>query len=201
MILLPRRVKKNVVRSSVVAPSKPLQGFSICVSSSSIGRPGVSHDINGSVSGTVQLVSGLTLPPQWFNHDSSITDTYPVEDEDSLQYPSYADKAMRLQSFRDWGGIVPPPEFAGAGFFMAAPDVVKCCSCKVVVRSWKKEDIGSALDIHCLNCIQMLNDDMASPVASQKPVINERAELPKSSNTKLTRPREQIILVSYCVSL
>ena len=268
MISLPRRVKKNVVRSSVVVPLKPLQGFSICVSSSSIGRPGVSPNINGTV-----LVSGLTfILPQWFCLSSSITDTYPVEDEDSLQYTSYADIAMRLQSFRDWGGMVPPPELAGAGFFMIAPDVVKCCSCKVVVRGWKKEDIGSAIDIHCLhnsncdfvkNCMQRLNDDMASQVSSHnsvKPVINEKlviknriqegsrstslrptsmmvdrippqfmyttpgiwyppsqpsesqsvsrhGYLPKGSNTKssfdvmATPPREQIVLVSCCVSV
>ena len=274
-MMLPQRVKKNVVRSSVVAPSKSLQGFSIRASSS-IGRPGVSH----STIGTVQLVSGLTLLPhdQWSDHSSSITDTYPVEDKDSLQYPSYADKAMRLQSFRDRGGMVPPPEFADAGFFMVAPDVVKCCSCHVVVQGWKKDDIGITSDIHCLhnsncdfvkNCIQKRNEDYTAShpavnynevssrnsLYSEKPVIKKRMKedsrstslrpttmmvdrvpaqqmqyitpgvwyppsqpsasqsvsrhgyLPKGSSTKssydvmATPPREQIILVSYCVSL
>ena len=207
-MMLPRRVKKNFVRSSVVAPSKPLQGFSIRVSSSSIGRPGVSHNING----TVQLVSGLTLPP---HHSSSITDTYPVEDKDSSQYPGYANKATRLQSFRDRGGITPPTELVDEGFFMVAPDVVKCCSCHVVVLGWKKKGIGSTSDIHCLhnsncdfvkNCMQSemqraneFEDYTASqPVHvvnevssrnslySEKPVIKNRMK--EGSRSTLLRP-------------
>ena len=72
----------------------------------------------------------------------------------SLQQPNYGDRATRLQSFKYWDGLISPVELVDAGFYMiASRDVVRCCSCNVVIANWRRGD--SAIDVHCLyrpNC-------------------------------------------------
>ena len=65
----------------------------------------------------------------------------------SLQFPDYSDQAIRLQSFKHWGGVLPAHELAEGGFYMIARrDVVKCFSCKVVVQDWERSD--NVIDEH-----------------------------------------------------
>ena len=65
----------------------------------------------------------------------------------SLQFPDYSDQAIRLQSFKHWGGVLPAQEIAEGGFYMIARrDVVKCFSCKVVVQDWERSD--NVIDEH-----------------------------------------------------
>ena len=65
----------------------------------------------------------------------------------SLQFPDYSDQAIRLQSFKHWGGVLPAQELAEGGFYMIARrDVVKCFSCKVVVQDWERSD--NVIDEH-----------------------------------------------------
>ena len=59
----------------------------------------------------------------------------------SLQFPDYSDEAIRLQSFKHWGGVLPVQELAEGGFYMIGRrDVVRCFSCKVVVHDWERSD-------------------------------------------------------------
>ena len=59
----------------------------------------------------------------------------------SLQFPDYSDQAIRLQSFKHWGGVLPAQELAEGGFYMIARlDRVKCFSCNVVLYDWEKSD-------------------------------------------------------------
>ena len=65
----------------------------------------------------------------------------------SLQFPDYSDEAIRLQSFKHWGGVLPVQELAEGGFYMIARrDVVRCFSCKVVVQEWERSD--NVIDEH-----------------------------------------------------
>ena len=65
----------------------------------------------------------------------------------SLQFPDYSDQAIRLQSFKHWGGVLPAHELAEAGFYMIARhDIVRCHSCNVVVQEWEKSD--NVIDEH-----------------------------------------------------
>ena len=65
----------------------------------------------------------------------------------SLQFPDYNDEAIRLQSFKHWGGVLPAQELAEGGFYMIARrDVVRCFSCKVVVQDWERSD--NVIDEH-----------------------------------------------------
>ena len=95
MLSLPRHMKKLVRRSTIVAPSKPLQGFFINVPSG-IVRPGKSSwNTNSRTNHTTQVVTGLDLVPLY--HGSDV----------NLQHPDYADERTRLQSFKHWCGIIP----------------------------------------------------------------------------------------------
>ena len=132
MISLPLYVKNTVRSSSIVAPSKPLQGFSIHVPSS-VARPGKS---SWSGNHTAQVVADLDLVP--LNHGIDV----------DLQHPDYADERTRLQSFKHWCGVIPATELADAGLYMVARDTVRCYSCHVVIQGWKKED--RPIDIHCM---------------------------------------------------
>ena len=73
-----------------------------------------------------------------------------VEGKHSLQFPNYSDQAIRLQSFKHWGGVLPAQELAEGGFYMIgrceSGDVVRCFSCKVVVRDWEGSD--NVIDKH-----------------------------------------------------
>ena len=65
----------------------------------------------------------------------------------SLQFPDYSDQAVRLQSFKHWGGVLPAQELAEGGFYMIARrDVVRCFSCNVVVQDWERRD--NVIDEH-----------------------------------------------------
>ena len=65
----------------------------------------------------------------------------------SLQFPDYSDQAIRLQSFKHWGGVLPAQELAEGGFYMIAHrDVVRCFSCNVVIQDWERSD--SVIDEH-----------------------------------------------------
>ena len=87
----------------------------------------------------------------------------------SLQFPDYSDQAIRLQSFKHWGGVLPAQELAEGGFYMIAWDVVKCFSCNVVIQDWEWSD---NVDKHCKhnpNCPfleQLLNNVMKSATLS-----------------------------------
>ena len=96
--------------SEPLAPSKPLQGFSIHVPSSVV-RLGKSS-CNGNH--TAQVVTGLDLVP--------LTDGIDV----NLQHPDYTDERTRLQSFKHWCGVIPATELADAGLYMVARDTVRC---------------------------------------------------------------------------
>ena len=111
----------------------------------------------------------------------------------SLQFPDYSDQAVRLQSFKHWGGILPVQELAEGGFYMIARrDVVKCFSCKVVVQDWERSDnVIDEHHKHSPHCPFLKesflstkrNSDMLSPYSSiektsqsvvEKPVIKSR---------------------------
>ena len=65
----------------------------------------------------------------------------------SLQFPDYSDQAIRLQSFKHWGGVLPAQELAEGGFYMIARrDVVRCFSCNVIVQDWERSD--NVIDEH-----------------------------------------------------
>ena len=65
----------------------------------------------------------------------------------SLQFPDYSDQAIRLQSFKHWGGVLPAHELAEAGFYMIARrDIVRCHWCNVVVQDWESSD--NVIDEH-----------------------------------------------------
>ena len=65
----------------------------------------------------------------------------------SLQFPDYSEEAIRLQSFKHWGGVLPAQELAEGGFYMIARrDVVRCFSCNVVVQDW--ENSGNVIEEH-----------------------------------------------------
>ena len=65
----------------------------------------------------------------------------------SLQHPDYSEQAVRLQSFKHWGGVLPAKELAEGGFYMIARrDVVRCFSCNVVVQDWESSD--NVIDEH-----------------------------------------------------
>ena len=134
MLSLPRHVKKLVRRSTIVAPSKPLQGFFINVPSG-IVRPGKSSwNTNSRTNHTAHVVTGLDLVLLY--HGSDV----------NLQHPDYADERTRLQSFKHWCGVIPATELADAGLYMVARDTVRCYSCHVVIQGWKKGD--RAIDMH-----------------------------------------------------
>ena len=160
---------KNTVRSSsIVAPSKPLQGFSIHVPSSVV-RPGKSS-WNGNH--TAQVVTGLDLVP--------LTDGIDV----NLQHPDYADERTRLQSFKHWCGIIPETGLTDAGLYMVARDTVRCYSCHVVIQGWKNGN--RPIDMRCLcsgDC------DFVKNYMQRKSEIGDvcmASCMPKSSTTKWT---------------
>ena len=69
----------------------------------------------------------------------------------SLQKPDYRNRTARLQSFRYWDGLLLPAELVedlvDAGFYMISqPDVVRCYSCSVEIRNWRRGD--KAIDVH-----------------------------------------------------
>ena len=198
MVSLPQYLKNTVRSSSIVAPSKPLQGFSIHVPSSVV-RPGKSS-WNGNH--TAQVVAGLDLVP--------LTDGIDV----NLQHPDHADERTRLQSFKHWCGVIPATELADAGLYMVACDTVRCYSCHVVIQGWKKGD--RPIDMHCMcsgNCdfvkkymqrqsetgdmptrMRMASYNVAAagrrnhgPLHSEKPVIKERIKENSYSSTKPLR--------------
>ena len=193
MISLPRHVR-NLVRSSIIVPSKPLQGLSIHVPSSVV-RPG---KFSCNTNHTAQLVTGLDLVQ--FYHSSDI----------NLQHPDYADEGTRLQSFKHWCGPVPATELADAGLYMVDYDTVKCYSCRVVIQGWKKGD--KPIDMHCLhnsNCdfvkkyIQKLNEihdictdprDIAGR-PNERPVVKKRIK--DNSYSSSTKPLSTVRDIKY----
>ena len=87
--------------------------------------------------------------------------------EVNLQHPDYSEQAVRLQSFKHWGGVLPAQELAEGGFYMIARrDVVRCFSCNVVVQDWESSD--NVIDEHrrhrpnCPFLDQLLNNPMKS---------------------------------------
>ena len=191
-------VKNTVRSSSIVAPSKPLQGFSIHVPSSVV-RPGESS-LNDNH--TVQVVTGLDLVP--------LIDGIDVD----LQQPDYADKKTRLQSFKHWYGIIPATELADAGFYMVARDTVRCYSCHVVIQGWKKGDRPIDMHYMCSGDCDFVKKYMQrqseigdmhtrmrvasynviaagrrnhNPLYSERPVIKERIKENSYSSTKPLR--------------
>ena len=55
----------------------------------------------------------------------------------SLHFPDYSEQAVRLQSFKHWGGVLPAQELAEGGFYMIARrDVVRCLSLGMVLQEW-----------------------------------------------------------------
>ena len=166
----------------MIAPSNFMQGVSIPASLLQSPRNIPLQEVSCNV--IPSMVTGLNPPLLYYegrsvNHHAShhAGDYFHVHLDvykHSLRQPDYTDKATRLQSFKYWDGPLPPAELVDAGFYMIAPrDTVRCYSCKVVVRNWRKGD--SPIDVHCLyspncnfvkNCIQKLievNDDgMAS---------------------------------------
>ena len=102
----------------------------------------------------------------------------------SLQFPDYSDQAIRLQSFKHWGGVLPVQELAEGGFYMIARrDVVKCFSCNVVVQDWERSDnVIDEHHRHSPKCSFLLNfssskvnDDQKSidkiPFQSNEPIV------------------------------
>ena len=89
-----------------------------------------------------------------------------VSDE-ILKHPDYSEQAIRLQSFKHWGGVLPAQELAEGGFYMIARhDVVRCFSCKVVLQDWERSDnVIEKHKLHSPNCSflqQLLNNEMKS---------------------------------------
>ena len=88
----------------------------------------------------------------------------------SLQFPDYSDQTIRLQSFKHWGGTLSAQELAEGGFYMIAHDIVKCCSCDVVVQDWEANDnVVDKHHKHSPNCSflkQLLNNEMKSATLS-----------------------------------
>ena len=85
--------------------------------------------------------------------------------EVNLQHPDYSEQAVRLRSFKHWGGVLPAQDLAEGGFYMIARrDVVKCFSCNVVVQDWESSD--NVIDEHhrhspnCPFIDQLLNNPM-----------------------------------------
>ena len=73
----------------------------------------------------------------------------------SLQFPDYSDQAVRLQSFKHWGGVLPAQELAEGGFYMIARrDVVRCFSCNVIVQDWERRD--NVIDEHQTHSLKIL---------------------------------------------
>ena len=82
-----------------------------------------------------QQSSGLTLssPPK------SYCETLWVSLEQPDYSKDYSDQAIRLQSFKHWGGVLPAHELAEAGFYMiACHDIVRCHWCNVVLQEWER---------------------------------------------------------------
>ena len=93
--------------------------------------------------GEQQRPTGLYIQPE---SNVNYAQTEEVS-KHSLQFPDYSDQAIRLQSFKHWGGVLPAQELAEGGFYMIARrDVVKCFSCKVVVQDWERSD--NVIDEH-----------------------------------------------------
>ena len=153
--------------SSMVAPSKPHLSSSVNFTNVTL----VEGFCNFNSIHT-SLVTGLNLPrPTPFNISDPPPETQKVS-KHSLQRPDYSAKAARLQSFKYWGGVLTKNELVGAGFYMIAPDVVRCHWCGVVVKEWRKGD--SAIDIHCLlsrNC-PFVKDNMKKLSESDDHVIS-----------------------------
>ena len=93
----------------------------------------------------------------------------------SLQFPDYSEEAVRLQSFKHWGGVLPAQELAEGGFYMIARrDVVRCFSCDVVVQDWEsggnvvKEHYRHSPNCQHLHRFSSMKDDISvekSPVS------------------------------------
>ena len=105
------------------------------------------------------IVTGLNPPLLFYegrsvNHHAGDCLHLVYKHAPDLRQPDYTDKATRLQSFKYWGGRVPPLELVDAGFHMIAPrDTVKCYWCGVVIANWRRGE--SPIDVHCLrrpNC-------------------------------------------------
>ena len=130
----------------------------------------------------------------------------------SLQFPDYSDQAIRLQSFKHWGGVLPVQELAEGGFYMIARrDVVKCFSCKLVVQDWERSDNvvnkHHRLSPHCSFLLKKYLSDrrnnsesLSSSLSADKTCIskpvhnNQSLQLPKqskgsNSDLKLPPPR------------
>ena len=107
----------------------------------------------------------------------------------SLQFPDYSEEAVRLQSFKHWGGVLPARELAEGGFYMIARrDVVRCFSCNVVVQDWERSDV---IDEHCKhspNCpflVQLLNNPMTSASLSS---VGQPSDVFNSDNMVKNKP-------------
>ena len=108
----------------------------------------------------------------------------------SLQFPDYSDEAVRLQSFKHWGGVLPAQELAEGGYYMIARcDVVRCFSCNVVVQDWKRSD--NVIDEHNPNCSFLYKFVSSKGVDSSAGKL--RTECPSSSGSR-EASRKQVVL-------
>ena len=117
----------------------------------------------------------------------------------SLQFPDYSEQAVRLQSFKHWGGVLPAQELAEGGFYMIARrDVVKCFSCDVVVQDWERSD--NVIDEHhkySPNCsflkIIVINKSVNSPLSTSV----DKTGQPSKENSSLNRSSLSMKIANY----
>ena len=192
----------------VQASNDKLEGDAVSVSSDKnqpiVSRSEVTHTV----------VTGLNEPRSSYGgsfDDRSLTERQPTRSyiqpesigsntqgeevsKHSLQFPDYSDQAIRLQSFKHWGGVLPAQELAEGGFYMIARrDVVRCFSCNVVVQDWERRD--NVIDEHHRrnpNC-SFLHRFVSSKGVSSA----EKLRIECSSNTKLRVSFKQTIFVSH----
>ena len=178
----------------------------------------VSCNVTSSiVTGSLPLLPNTLLRYEDYHRPGSLLDVFDAA-KNSLQKPDYRNRATRLQSFGYWGGLVLPAELVAdlvdAGFYLISqPDVVRCCSCSLVVRNWRRGD--RAIDVHrrynpncefvksyCMQKIsdagnddrRLYNDDdtasrdvvgVANQLDSERPAIKERIKKRVNNNTGL----------------
>ena len=104
-------------------------------------------------------------------------------DKYSLQFPDYSDQAIRLQSFKHWGGVLPAQELAEGGFYMIGRlDRVKCFACDVVLHDWERNDnVINEHHKHSPNCRFLRGLTSKTTVTiivpSKTPSVQSRLEL------------------------
>ena len=106
----------------------------------------------------------------------------------SLQFPNYSDQAIRLQSFKHWGGVLPAQELAEGGFYMIARrDVVRCFSCNVVVYDWVRTDnVINEHHKYSPNCSFLKQSFLPSKTSSE--IFSPYSSIDKTGEPSLERP-------------